>query len=107
MKEIEEEHRFGQKDAFAVEDEAKPLPRSVVRRDPFLLLDGEWVTPVLAAGVLPGVMRSVLLDDPSWRAREERVSLDDLYRAERIVVCNALRGVVDARLAGQWATDEP
>lgn len=77
------------------------------RSNVFLLLDGEWVTPVLAAGVLPGVMRSVLLDDPSWRAREERVSLDDLYRAERIVVCNALRGVVDARLAGQWATDEP
>ncbi len=68
------------------------------RSNVFLLLDGEWVTPPLATGVLPGVMRSVLLEDASWKAREARVTLADLFRAERIVVCNALRGAREARL---------
>ncbi|MBS0543112.1 MAG: aminodeoxychorismate synthase component I, partial [Proteobacteria bacterium] len=68
------------------------------RSNVFLLLDGVWVTPPLAAGVLPGVMRGVLLDDPAWRAREAAVKLTDLHRAERIVVCNALRGACEARL---------
>ncbi|MBN8441579.1 MAG: chorismate-binding protein [Thauera sp.] len=70
------------------------------RSNLFLLLDGAWVTPPLSAGVLPGVMRGVLLDDPQWRAREAPVTLADLARAERIVVCNALRGAVEARWVG-------
>ena len=60
----------------------------------FLRLDGRWFTPPLAAGVLPGVMRAVLLDDPAWGASERRLRRGDLLRAEEIVVCNALRGVV-------------
>jgi para-aminobenzoate synthetase/4-amino-4-deoxychorismate lyase len=62
----------------------------------FVQLDGRWFTPPLAAGVLPGVMRSVLLEDPVWKATERRLTLDDLRRAERIVVCNALRGPLTA-----------
>ncbi|ATE60772.1 chorismate-binding protein [Thauera sinica] len=69
------------------------------RSNVFLLVDGGWVTPPLAAGVLPGVMRGVLLEDPALRAREARLTLADLYRAERIVVCNALRGAREAWLA--------
>ena len=64
----------------------------------FVLLDGAWLTPPLAAGVLPGVMRSVLLEDPAWAAREARLTVDDLMRAQQVVVCNALRGAMRAAL---------
>ncbi len=68
------------------------------RSNIFLKLDGTWVTPPLSAGLLPGVMRSVLLDDPAWGAREAPITLADLDRAEEIRVCNALRGVRTAWL---------
>jgi para-aminobenzoate synthetase/4-amino-4-deoxychorismate lyase len=64
----------------------------------FVKLDGRWHTPPLSAGVLPGVMRSVLLEDPAWAARETAVPLALLRQAEEIVVCNALRGVLRAAL---------
>jgi para-aminobenzoate synthetase/4-amino-4-deoxychorismate lyase len=66
------------------------------RTSVFLRLDGRWYTPPLADGVLPGVMRGVLLEDPSFDARERRLSRADLERAEGIVVCNALRGARQA-----------
>ncbi|WP_127996566.1 aminodeoxychorismate synthase component I [Piscinibacter defluvii] len=68
------------------------------RSSVFVRLDGRWWTPPLADGALPGVMRSVLLDDPAWQAAERRLDLRDLARAEALVVCNALRGVLPARL---------
>lgn len=71
------------------------------RSNVFLRLDGQWLTPPLEAGLLPGVMRGVLLDDPRWRAREARLTIADLHRAEQVVVCNALRGAMPARLASQ------
>ncbi len=70
------------------------------RSNIFLKIDGAWVTPPLSAGVLPGVMRGVLLDDPAWGAREAPITLADLDRVEAIRVCNALRGVRAARLIG-------
>ncbi len=71
------------------------------RSNVFLRIDGRWLTPPLASGALPGVMRGVLLDDPAWDAREALLTPADLGRAERIVVCNALRGPLAARLAGR------
>ncbi len=64
----------------------------------FARLNGQWITPPLSAGVLPGVMRSVLLDDPSWNAKEAPLRWEDLRHADDIVVCNALRGAVKARI---------
>jgi para-aminobenzoate synthetase/4-amino-4-deoxychorismate lyase len=68
------------------------------RSNLFIQLDGRWLTPPLAAGVLPGVMRAVLLDAPAWQATEATVTLADLHAAEEIVVCNALRGALRACL---------
>ncbi|WP_040502096.1 aminodeoxychorismate synthase component I [Herbaspirillum sp. YR522] len=65
----------------------------------FVLLDGRWTTPPLAAGLLPGVMRTVLLADPHYNAVEATVTRAQLLRAEQIVVCNALRGAQRAILA--------
>jgi len=58
----------------------------------------QWLTPPLSAGVLPGVMRQSLLDDPQWNAHEAMLTASDLIDADRILVCNALRGAVPAVL---------
>jgi len=63
-------------------------------------LDGGWWTPPLSAGVLPGVMRAVLLEDATpWLGaplHERMLTRADVARAEAIAVCNALRGVMPA-----------
>src|SRR5690606_2119338 len=69
------------------------------RSNVFLCIDGEWLTPAVGRGVLPGTMRAAVLDDVEWSAREQALRVEDLFRAERIVLTNALRGVLEARLA--------
>jgi para-aminobenzoate synthetase/4-amino-4-deoxychorismate lyase len=68
------------------------------RSNVFVKIAGRWYTPPLSAGVLPGVMRGVLLDDPAWDAIECPLQRDSLAHAQEIVVCNALRGVLRAVL---------
>ncbi|MDT7838298.1 bifunctional chorismate-binding protein/class IV aminotransferase [Aquabacterium sp. OR-4] len=76
------------------------------RSSVFVRLDGRWWTPPLSDGALPGVMRALLLDSPAWQAAERSLTRADLQRAEAIVVCNALRGALPARLV-QPATAAP
>ncbi|HTN65447.1 MAG TPA: aminodeoxychorismate synthase component I [Burkholderiaceae bacterium] len=66
------------------------------RSNVFVRLDGRWYTPPLSAGLLPGVMRGVLLADPALKAAERRLTLDDLRAAQQVLVCNALRGALPA-----------
>jgi para-aminobenzoate synthetase/4-amino-4-deoxychorismate lyase len=68
------------------------------RSNVFVLLDGQWCTPPLSCGLLPGVMRSVMLAAPAWDALERVITREMLLRAEGIVVCNALRGPLRAFL---------
>lgn len=68
------------------------------RSSVFVRLDGRWWTPPLADGALPGVMRAVLLADPAWQAAERSLSREDVFAAEALMVCNALRGALPARL---------
>ena len=68
------------------------------RSSVFVRLDGRWYTPPVTDGALPGVMRGRLLEDPAWSAAERRLSRAELQRADALVVCNALRGVLPARL---------
>ncbi|NRR32420.1 aminodeoxychorismate synthase component I [Oxalobacteraceae bacterium] len=68
------------------------------RSNVFVRIDGRWITPALSCGVLPGVMRGVLLDDPAWDAREGVITRAMLLQAQEIVVCNALRGPLKAVL---------
>ncbi|HEY1131541.1 MAG TPA: bifunctional anthranilate synthase component I family protein/class IV aminotransferase, partial [Roseateles sp.] len=60
-------------------------------------LAGAWLTPRLAAGLLPGVMRAELL--AQGRIREARLTRDDLARAEGLAFFNSLRGWLGAELA--------
>lgn len=61
-------------------------------------VNGPWLTPPLSAGVLPGVMRSVILADPSMNAREANLTITQVVNANEIMVCNALRGMIPAYL---------
>jgi para-aminobenzoate synthetase/4-amino-4-deoxychorismate lyase len=67
------------------------------RSSVFVRVGGRWYTPPLSSGVLPGVMRGVLLEDPAWNAIECPISRETLERAQEIVVCNALRGPLRQR----------
>ncbi|WP_179401896.1 aminodeoxychorismate synthase component I [Burkholderia guangdongensis] len=68
------------------------------RSNVFVKRGGKWATPPLACGVLPGVMRGVLLDDPAFGAEERVLTLDDVLNADELMICNALRGALTARL---------
>jgi 4-amino-4-deoxychorismate lyase len=59
------------------------------------LTDGRRVTPPLACGVLPGILRQTLLAD-GWA--EAVLTLDDLARARRVWMGNALRGLIAAEI---------
>jgi len=60
----------------------------------FLLLDGLWFTPPLSSGVLPGIGREAEM--ASARKPEEKILYArDYFRAEKIVLTNAVRGRVE------------
>ena len=58
----------------------------------------EWLTTPLSAGVLPGVMRAAILHDPSLKAREANLTIEDVISANEIMLSNALRGMIKAHL---------
>ena len=62
-----------------------------------LKLDGQWFTPPLHCGLLPGVMREALLAE--GRLQERVLPLADLPRAEGLALVNSVRGWVDVVLA--------
>lgn len=66
------------------------------RSNIFARIDGEWLTPPLESGALPGVFRAEML--AVGLAREAELSLADLHRAEEIRCGNALRGWVSVTL---------
>ena len=61
-----------------------------------LHLDGRWVTPPLACGLLPGVGRAVALRE--GRVAEAVVRREDLARVDGWAFLNSLRGWLDAEL---------
>jgi para-aminobenzoate synthetase / 4-amino-4-deoxychorismate lyase len=61
-----------------------------------LKINGEWLTPALHCGLLPGTWREKQL--ASGRLREAVLTLDDLRRAEEICLGNAVRG--EGRVTG-------
>ncbi len=56
----------------------------------------EWLTPLVSAGLLPGVMRAALLSDPKMNAREANLTIKDVSMADEIILTNALRGAIKA-----------
>lgn len=60
------------------------------------LLDGHWVTPPLACGLLPGVGRAVALEQ--GHLTERVIHLEDVPRVKSWAFVNSLRGWLDATL---------
>ncbi|MFN3735908.1 aminodeoxychorismate synthase component I [Hydrogenophaga sp.] len=63
-----------------------------------LCLDGQWLTPAAACGLLPGVGREVALRE--GRLQEAVLIREHLQRAEALAFLNSLRGWLPATLLG-------
>jgi 4-amino-4-deoxychorismate lyase len=57
---------------------------------------GQWLTPALSCGLLPGVQRTALLRQ--GLVREAVLTVNDVLEADALRVSNALRGWLDAFL---------
>lgn len=66
-------------------------------------IDGQWWTPPLRCGLLPGIARARLLAER--RLHEAVLLIDDLMRAEALAFFNSLRGWLDVTLV-RCAEDE-
>jgi para-aminobenzoate synthetase/4-amino-4-deoxychorismate lyase len=64
------------------------------RSNVFIKKDGQWLTPPLSSGCLPGVMRSIVLKDAKHQALEQNITRTDVLNAEEVIFTNALRGIV-------------
>ena len=64
------------------------------RSNVFIKKGGQWLTPPLVSGCLPGVMRSVVLSNIKYQAVEQNITRADVLSAEEVIFTNALRGIV-------------
>jgi para-aminobenzoate synthetase/4-amino-4-deoxychorismate lyase len=61
----------------------------------FLEIEGELVTPPIECGLLPGVYRAEVLANG---AVERVLYREDLLRAQRVFLCNSVRGIYEVKL---------
>jgi len=61
-----------------------------------LLYSGAWITPPLASGCLPGVLRQVLIDE--GELTEEVVMADDVRSADGLALLSSVYGWQPARV---------
>jgi len=66
------------------------------RSNVYLLCDGQWLTPPVEAGLLPGVQRAQIL--ANGQAVECALTRNDLHHASGIRLSNALRGWFDVNV---------
>lgn len=59
-------------------------------------IDGQWYTPPVECGLLPGIWRQSLLN--AGQVAEKVLTVDDLRRASRVVVGNSVRGGIEVGL---------
>ncbi len=59
---------------------------------------GQYLTPPVSSGLLPGVMRGKLISDESVVLVEQILTKDMVESADAIFICNSVRGVVQVRL---------
>ncbi|MEI7903926.1 MAG: aminodeoxychorismate synthase component I [Candidatus Firestonebacteria bacterium] len=62
----------------------------------FIKKKGGYFTPPLSSGLLCGIMRARLL--MKLRAVEKPLYLDDLNTADKVFVCNSVRGIIEVKL---------
>ncbi|TGL60938.1 bifunctional chorismate-binding protein/class IV aminotransferase [Leptospira sarikeiensis] len=57
----------------------------------FIFLKGEWITPSIDQGLLPGIARKYWIR--KLKAKEAKISLENLSQASKIILVNSLRGI--------------
>jgi para-aminobenzoate synthetase / 4-amino-4-deoxychorismate lyase len=62
----------------------------------FILSDGKWKTPKLSCGLLPGIWRAKMIKE--LNAQEINITLQELENAEKIMLCNSVRGTTRGQL---------
>jgi para-aminobenzoate synthetase/4-amino-4-deoxychorismate lyase len=65
------------------------------RTNVFVRSNGYWWTPPLECGLLPGILRARLLNHTT-QVQERVIRRGDLIRAEAVILCNGLRGIIRA-----------
>lgn len=58
----------------------------------FIKSNGNYFTPPISSGALPGVMREYLIR--KGRIKEKTLTIPDLESAEKIYICNSVRGIM-------------
>ncbi|MGB5431903.1 MAG: chorismate-binding protein [Acidimicrobiia bacterium] len=69
------------------------------RRNVAVSFGGVWVTPPLASGCLPGILRQILIDE--GELTEEVVMVDDVGSADALALLSSIYGWQPARLAAE------
>ena len=77
----------------------------------FAVFGEKIVTPPVAEGCLPGITREVLVDEirvSGLRMSEGALTLDDLYRADEVLITSTTRGLLPVReIAGRMLNRTP
>jgi branched-chain amino acid aminotransferase len=90
--------RAGADDALFIAEDGRVL--EATGSNLFAVRGNVLVTPPLSEAVLPGVTRRHVLDVAAragWETLEESLSVDDLFRADEVVLTSSLREVYPAR----------
>jgi para-aminobenzoate synthetase/4-amino-4-deoxychorismate lyase len=66
------------------------------RHNVFLNIKGQWYTPPVSCGLLPGVQRALTIG--VLGAQEKILTREDLFSAEKIILTNSVRGLVEVKL---------
>ncbi|MFI5338136.1 MAG: aminotransferase class IV, partial [Opitutales bacterium] len=89
----------GAEEALFVDESGAVLEGAVSNL--FVVRAGRITTPLLTGGILPGIVRGLLLAQPNLRITEERILATDLATADEVFLTNSLMGVLPvARLDG-------
>ena len=62
----------------------------------FIEKGGRFFTPPLSSGLLPGIMRAALIS--SLKAKDRVLHLKDLRSADRVYICNSVRGLIEVKI---------
>lgn len=97
-------HKFLPRPALAIEGDLDEMIWLNERREIcegsftniFWVKNGQWYTPALTCNILPGIMRSLIIE--KYQAKEVQAQLRELNEADSIYLSNALIGLQEARL---------
>jgi para-aminobenzoate synthetase/4-amino-4-deoxychorismate lyase len=62
----------------------------------FVNIDGEWLTPPVSAGLLPGIWRRQMLAE--LNAAEKNITAEQLRRADAVIIGNSVRSSASVKL---------